>query len=281
MMWPALISLLALVALALIYPLWRDGQPPPAGGLEEAEERQALADEKRRLLAGLRRLRDAQAEGRVDEADYAAQEAEYQQALAAVMEREAAPHTLPAAAPAQPAAPRRAARLLGSLGVLLVLAVPPLSLFDPPPSPEGSGTASLEGALRQLEKRLAAEPGHVGNRVLAARTYEAMGRRAEALDAWSKALALDPGHREAMFNLALSLIESEDSGARQKGLAYLDTLLEAEPEAPALLWYRGVALFSLERKQAARETWLKLRAILPPHGENAELLREALERSAQ
>ena len=278
MLWPTLISLLALVAVVLLHPLWRHAERPLPAGLDDEEGGQALAGEKRHLLAELRRLRDAHAEGRMDEADYAALESECQQALAAVMERQAAPHPSPER---RVVAPGGMARGLGSLAMLFVLAGPSLFLFDPPASPAGSGADSLEGALRQLEKRLAADPGHVGNRVLAARSYEAMGRQAEALDAWAKVLARDPGHREARFNLALSLIQSEDAGARGKGLAYLDTLLEAEPQDPVLLWYRGVALFSLERKQDAHATWLKLQAILPPHGENAELVREALDRSRQ
>lgn len=281
MVWPVLISLLAVVAIVLIYPLWwRSAQPLPAG-LEGTEAGQVLVEEKRRLLVSLRRLHYDYAEGRMAEADYQALEAEYQQALALVMDKQTALQALPTAEPQQAAAPRKLLHRAGSLGVLLLLAVPAVTLFTLPPASEENGKISLAAVLHKLEKKLAEQPDDVENWTLAARTYEAMDKRSEARDAWSTVLALQADHREAMFNLALSLIQSDDSSARLKGLAYLDTLLKTEPEAPVLLWYKGVALFSLERKQAARETWLKLQATLPPDGENARLVEDALKYAVQ
>lgn len=281
MLWAALISLLAAVAVALLYPLWWRTTLPLPSGLEGAEAEQALADEKRRLLGNLRRLRYDYAEGRVAAADYNALEAEYQQQLATVMDgldRLAAP---PNAEQDQAIAPRKLFHRAGALIVLLLLAVPTLYIFNQlqPSIDEMGGRTSLEGALQQLENRLANNPNNAEGWVLAARTYEAMDKKAEALNAWSKVLTLQPDNREAMFSLALALIQSENAGARQKGLEYLDALLQKEPDAPALLWYRGLALFGLERKTEARATWQKLLERLPPDGENTELVREALKKS--
>ena len=86
---------------------------------------------------------------------------------------------------------------------------------------------------------------------------------------------------QPVFTAPIFAVHGLLDGARGKGLAYLDTLLEAEPQDPVLLWYRGVALFSLERRQDAHATWLTLQSILPPHGENAELVRDALDRARQ
>lgn len=281
MVWPVLIALLAVVAIVLVYPLWwRSAQPLPVG-LEDREAGQALADEQRRLLVSLRRLHYDYAEGRVTAADYRTLEAEYQQALALAMERQAVPQALSPAEPEQAAAPRKLFHRVGSLGVVLLLAVPAVTIFTPPSALDANGKISLEAVLHKLEKKLVEQPGDVENWTLAARTYEAMDKRSEARDAWSKVLTLQADHREAMFNLALTLIQSDDSSARLKGLAYLDVLLKTEPEAPVLLWYKGVALYSLERKQAAREIWLKLQATLPADGENARLVEDALKHSVQ
>jgi len=162
-----------------------------------------------------------------------------------------------------------------------LLVVPAVTVFTPPSTFDANGKISLEVVLHKLEKKLVEQPDDVESWTLAARTYEAMDKRSEARDAWSKVLVLQADHREAMFNLALALIQSDDSSARLKGLAYLEALLKTEPEAPVLLWYKGVALFSMERKQAAREIWLKLQATLPPDGENARLVEDALKHSAQ
>lgn len=279
MLWAA--SLLAVVAIALLYPLWWRTTAPLPAGLEGAAEEQDLAGEKRRLLGNLRRLRYDYAEGRIAEADYNLLESECQQQLATVMdelERQSSPEVDQGPA----AAPRKLFHRAGSLVLLLLLAAPAWFIYNQfrPPLDEVGGKTSLEGALQQLEKKLADNPNNAEGWVLAARTYEAMDKRAEALNAWSRVLALQPENREAMFNLALALIQSENRGARQKGLEYLDALLKNEPDAPALLWYRGLALFGLERKKEARETWLKLQSILPPDSENAELVREALNKSA-
>lgn len=281
MVWPVLIALLAVVAILLVYPLWwRSAQPLPVG-LEDSETDQALADEQRRLLVSLRRLHYDYAEGRMTAADYQALEAEYQQALALAMERQAVPQAMSTAEPEQAAAPRKLLHRVGSLGVVLLLAVPVVLIFTPPSALDANGKISLETVLHKLEKKLVEQPDDVANWTLAARTYEAMDKRPEAREAWSKVLMLQADHREAMFNLALALIQSDDSSARLKGLAYLDALLQTDPEAPVLLWYKGVALFSLERKQAAREIWLKLQATLPADGENAKLVEDALKHSAQ
>lgn len=281
MVWPVLSALLAVVAIVLIYPLWwRSAQPLPVG-LEGMETGQALADEQQRLLVSLRRLHYDYAEGRVVEADYRALEAEYQQALALAMERQVVPRALSPAEPEQAAALHKVFHRVGSLGVVLLLVVPAVTVFTPPSTFDANGKISLEAVLHKLEKKLVEQPDVVESWTLAARTYEAMDKRSEARDAWSKVLVLQADHREAMFNLALALIQSDDSSARLKGLAYLEALLKTEPEAPVLLWYKGVALFSMERKQAAREIWLKLQATLPPDGENARLVEDALKHSAQ
>lgn len=278
MLWAA--SLLAVVAIALLYPLWWRTTAPLPAGLEGAVAEQDLAGEKRRLLGNLRRLRYDHAEGRVAVVDYHKLESEYQQQLAAVMD-ELELQSSPEVDQVQAVAPRKLFHRAGSLVVLLLLAAPALYIFNQlrPPLDETGGKTSLESVLAQLEKRLADNPGNAEGWMLAARTYEAMDRRSEALNAWGKALALQPENRETMFNLGLALIQSESADARQKGLAYLDVLLKKEPDAPALLWYKGVALFSLERKKEAREIWLKLQATLPPDSENAELVREALKRA--
>jgi len=132
MVWPVLIALLAVVAIVLVYPLWwRSAQPLPVG-LEDSETDQALADEQRRLLLSLRRLHYDYAEGRMTAADYRALEAEYQLALALAMERQAVPQALSPAEPEQAAAPRKVFYRVGSLGVVLLLAVPAVTIFTPP-----------------------------------------------------------------------------------------------------------------------------------------------------
>lgn len=282
MLWAVLGALLVVVAVALVYPLWwRSTQPLPVG-LEGAEAEQELADEKRRLLVNLRRLRCDHAEGRIAESDYPHLESECQQQLAAAMDKLDRLAALPAEQ-GQAAAPRKLFHRVGSLLALLLLAVPALYIFDPlrPSLDESGGKTSLEGALRQLERKLADNPDNAGNWALAARSYEAMGRQGEALKAWARVLTLQQDNREARFNLALALIRSENAGARRKGLEHLDALLQNEPDATALLWYKGVALFSLERKQEAHAVWLKLQAALPPGSESTGLVGEALKKSAQ
>src|SRR5574340_459021 len=138
---------------------WRRTAPLPAG-LEGAAEGRDLTDEKMRLLRNLRRLRYDHAEGRIAEADYHKLESEYQQQLAAVMD-ELERQSSPEVDQAQAVAPRKLFHRAGSLVLLLLVAVPALYIFNQlrPPLDETGGKTSLEGALAQLEKRLADNPG--------------------------------------------------------------------------------------------------------------------------
>ena len=54
------------------------------------------------------------------------------------------------------------------------------------------------------------------------------GRRTEAIDAWTKAVALDPTDYDALFNLATQLVEA---GRMAEARPYLQRFVDSAPPA--------------------------------------------------
>jgi tetratricopeptide (TPR) repeat protein len=78
----------------------------------------------------------------------------------------------------------------------------------------------------------------------------------EALQAYDKSLEIDP--ENATVWLDKSLIHTIlGKQARLKSLDLFDKNLEENPQDGRTWWYRGAALYGLERSEEARESWKK------------------------
>lgn len=271
MEWAAVATLFVMVAAILVWPLWRHPEYPlPAGnGLEDAD--QERMDEKKRLLANLRALRLDFAESRVTEADFRAQENEYETQIAALL----AP---PASAGMTQPPPRPVFTRAGSLILVCFLAAVSFLLFahGRQPAPATQQTPDIDAMVARLEARLAANPDDIAGQIMMARSYASLGRAPDALKAWRKALELEPGNSEAQAGLALLLLQSGDENAVREALKQIEQLRRTEPEEPVWLWYQAMSLNLLGRQAEAKITLEKMLPMLPPESGNAEMVREAL-----
>ncbi len=286
MEWAAVSILFTLVAVILVWPLWRHTERPLPVGLEGGLDAagQDARDEKKRLLANLRTLRLDFSEGKVAEADFRSQETEYEQQLAAILEKT----DLSRVELQLPVEPRRDLHRLGSLVLLVLVGASSALLFNhywktaPLPANQGEQAApDVDAMVKRLEARLAANPNDAKGQVMMARSYANLGRAGDAMKAWKKALELEPGNTEALGGMVVMLLQSADENSVNTALPYLEKMRLAEPQEPAWLWYQGIAFNLLGRQAEAKAALEKMLPMLPPESENAAMVREALAQLAQ
>jgi tetratricopeptide (TPR) repeat protein len=125
-------------------------------------------------------------------------------------------------------------------------------------------TVELQEALAQVDAVLADDASsalaHAQKGVILAR----LGRGDEALESYGRALELQPGFNDVLFNQGNLLREL---GRHDEALSSYDCVLELEPDDAALLNNRGVTLFLLERYQEALDSYARAIALRPDYAD--------------
>jgi cytochrome c-type biogenesis protein CcmH len=219
--------------------------------------------------------RDEFAELERDLAEGALSQADYEQARAELQRRLLEDSDTPAASAAATAPSRK-------LPVALLLALPLaaamlyLALGNPaalnPPPPERRFTADdIERMVAGLAEKLEKEPGNLQGWVMLARSYKAMGRLADAAQAYEHAGSLVAGNADLLLDYADT--QASVSGFNDKVRQLIDQAIELEPNHPMGLWLRGTAAYDAKQYGRALADWERLLKQLPPDSEDAKVLQ--------
>ncbi len=133
--------------------------------------------------------------------------------------------------------------------------------------------------VARLERKLRENPNDLQGQIMAARSYMTIQRTEDARNAWNKVVELDPSNVEAQYSLGYLMIETADSGdprSFEQAIRHLDAAILLSPGLPAALYYKGVALTHLKRYDEAEDSWKSALQGLPPGGEDAEFVKDAL-----
>lgn len=149
------------------------------------------------------------------------------------------------------------------------LALDPANLAQP---------KTIEEAVAQLEKRLAAAPDDVEGRVLLARTYAELGKPAQAEQMLAQVIVLRPDD----LNLALEYAEAQvraapDHSFTPKSVAMLERAVAADPNSQRGLFLLGVQRMRAGKPAEAAELWQRLLPLIGP--EAAATLRQEINRA--
>jgi cytochrome c-type biogenesis protein CcmH len=142
----------------------------------------------------------------------------------------------------------------------------------------GGGPNPME-MVAKLEKRLKENPDDLQGQIMAGRSYQALNRIPEAKKAWEKVLELDPKHHEAHYNLGVIQIETrqiDDPEIFKQALTHFDIVLADLPNQPAVNWYRGLALWYLNRRQETDAAWTLAAQNMEPGSQDMEFVKDAL-----
>jgi len=287
-----LLIVLGIVLFALTLPFWRKDPSPISFGLDDNEE-QEYADlqvERGVLNQSLQELEMERAQSRMEQADYERLKTTDEHRLLQILDRldrlkEAGQHegsNAPETATKRkgwiPAISSGLVVLLASVGIYGALQFQAAQKLMAVEAEMGGGPNPME-MVAKLEKRLKDNPDDLQGQIMAGRSYQALGRTAEAQQAWEKVLELDPKQHEARYNYGVLLIDTrkfDDPKLFQEALKHFDIVLADLPNQPAVNWYRGIALWYLDRRQETDAAWSLAAQNMEPGTQDLAFVKESL-----
>ena len=152
----------------------------------------------------------------------------------------------------------------GALALYLVLGAPNLTTG-------GTGVAAqqvakesagpdIEAMVTRLAARLKQQPDDARGWALYARSLTGLGRFAEAVTAFRRAIALDGANVELNSRYAEALIFASDGTVTPAALKAIETTLALDSGEPRARYYLGLADSQAGRRDEALERWLALAA---------------------
>lgn len=287
-----LLIVLGIVLFALTLPFWRRDPSPISFGLDDdrAQEYADLQVERGVIAQSLQELEMERAQGRMELADYERLKATDEHRLLQILDRHETLKGMEQDATNnqnQPPSGRKSwisaiatgtIVLVASVGIYSALQIQAAQKLMAVEAEMGGGPNPME-MVAKLEKRLKENPDDLQGQIMAGRSYQALGRAAEAQKAWEKVLELDPKQHEARYNYGVLLIDSrkiDDPKLFQEALKHFDMVLVDLPNQPAVNWYRGIALWYLDRKQETDEAWSLAAQNMEPGSQDLAFVKESL-----
>ena len=138
-------------------------------------------------------------------------------------------------------------------------------------------SAMIEGMVAGLAARLEETPDDLDGWMRLARSYEVLGRPAEAAEAMRRATEIEPGNVDLLYTLADLLLQSADTGIEPEGFAeVMDRIAAIDPDDPRSLWFRGLRALQDGDTEAATAFWERLLETLPAGTPAADQLRSQI-----
>lgn len=180
----------------------------------------------------------------------------------------------------------------GAIALYLYLGKPGLS--DQPyasrtfaPQPDASeaenamaANANIENMLANLAKRLVENPDDLKGWSMLGRSYLALDRNEEALNALNKARELsnnDPVHAAAY---AEALLVTSTGPAPEQAFEIFDAIRKEDPFNPKARYYQGIRLAQAGNVRAAMQEWVDLVAVSYSDAPYLEVVHQQIERAA-
>ncbi|WP_088139862.1 c-type cytochrome biogenesis protein CcmI [Achromobacter xylosoxidans] len=143
-----------------------------------------------------------------------------------------------------------------------------------PAEPHAADTGNdMTLAINALAQRLRAAPDDADGWYMLARSYETLGRYADAVAAYQQVLRLVPGQPTVLADLADALLSANQGTPDAASIAAVAQALAAQPDQPKALALAG--MMALRRGDAAEALahWERLQALLPPDSEAARQIQ--------
>ncbi len=158
---------------------------------------------------------------------------------------------------------------------LYLLVGSPLALYLPEAN-QGQPQLSqkdIEGMVERLAEKLQKDPNNAEGWQMLGRSYAALQKMPEALDAYKKALALNPNSAQLMVDYA-DLLAFQNKSIRGEPMRLIQKALQIEPNNLKALALAGTAYFELGDFKRAEEYWTKAKNLVPADSEFARGMTE-------
>lgn len=141
--------------------------------------------------------------------------------------------------------------------------------------------ARMTALVEELGRKLKDRSDDAEGWALYARSLAGLGRTEAALDAFRRAVALDPENAELLSRFAEIQILAARGTVTPEARRTLDAVLAVDRDEPRARYYVGLAEQQAGRLPQALELWLALEAESPPDAPWSRLLARRVERLAQ
>jgi len=185
-----------------------------------------------------------------------------------------------AAAAAVIAAPLAAVALYVAMGSPGLPGRPAAERIAERAQPGGRPAGDMTAMVEQLGEKLQSRPDDREGWSLYAHALSRLGRFAEAVTAWRKAVSLDPGNADWVSQLAEAQISAADGVVTPAALESLEKTLKLDPGEPRARYYRGLAALQAGDPDGALKRWLALEAESPAGAPWRGILADRIERLA-
>ncbi len=139
----------------------------------------------------------------------------------------------------------------------------------------------IEAMVTQLAERLKANPDDPKGWVMLGRSYKAMGRLAEAAEAYGKGESLVRENAGLLVEYAEALAMSGQTGFTGKPRELVAAALKLEPENGHALLLAGAAAMQAGDRAEALSHWEKLLPMVEPGSEMEAMLKKGVEKLRQ
>ena len=162
------------------------------------------------------------------------------------------------------------------LAVVLYLGLGNPATLDPKGPQHKVDASELNTMLEGLAKKLAKEPDNLQGWAMLARSYKAVGRNAEAEQAFGRAGTLLDSDAQLLADYADSIATNAGGNLAGRPTELIEKALKVDPNNGMSLWLSGTAAFQRNEYDKAIGTWERLVQQLEPGSEDEKMLQNAI-----
>ena len=141
---------------------------------------------------------------------------------------------------------------------------PQMTSADGKAAPHSTNAEQIVAMTEKLAERLKEKPDDVEGWSMLARSYSVLGRHADALKAYEKALSLRKDDATLMADYADSLAVNNDSNLEGEPMKLVERALKIDPKNLKALYLAGTYDFNKKDYKGAVKMWEKLAESGPP-----------------
>jgi len=173
--------------------------------------------------------------------------------------------------------------LVPAVAVLIYLAIGTPAALDPAQQVASSNQNShevtpeqIQGMVEALAQRLQTEPDNVEGWSMLARSYNAIGRYAEASEAYARLVKLVPNDAGLLADYADTLAMAQNRSLQGEPEKLIDRALAIDPKNVKALALWGSAAFDRKDYVSAAQRWEKLLAVVPAESDIARSISNSI-----
>jgi len=149
------------------------------------------------------------------------------------------------------------------------------------PASRAEAMAKIETMVNRLVDRLKANPDDADGWQMLARTYAALGKQQQAVDAFKQAERLRPTDPTLLSDYAVAVALNNNKDLEGEPRALIERALKANPKHPKALALAGTAAFGRKDYKLAVDYWEQLAKVEPPDSPMAQQIRESIAEARQ